>query len=88
MKLENISLQEELHQLKKRGDGHAFGKNDTAKAIAIAVISAFNGLSTKVSRVETIARELNAWVNQKKMAEREAIDRIPATPISKGETER
>jgi hypothetical protein len=64
----NIELQEELHRLKRHGDGNAFTKNDNARAIAVAIIGTFDGLSNKTAKVEAIARELTAWVKQKKMA--------------------
>jgi hypothetical protein len=68
MKATNIELQEELHRLKRNGDGSVFTKNDSAKGIATAIIGTFDGLSNKAARVEAIARELAAWVKQQKMA--------------------
>ena len=68
LKAANIELQEELHRLRQHGDGNAFTKNDSAKAIAAVVIHTFDGLSNKTAKVEAIVRELNAWVKQQKMA--------------------
>ena len=68
LKAANIELQEELHRLKRHGDSSAFTKDDNTKAIAIAIIGTFDGLSNKTAKVEAIARELTAWVKQKKMA--------------------
>jgi hypothetical protein len=68
MKRDNIKLQEEVHQLKRHGDGNTFSKNDTTKACATAIIGTFDGLSNKAKKVEAIARELTAWVKQQKMA--------------------
>ena len=50
-----------MHRLKKNGDGNSFTNDSTVKEIATAVIGTFDGLSSKVSRVESIARELQAW---------------------------
>jgi hypothetical protein len=63
-----IELQEELHRLEKRGDGNAVSKSDNAKAIAAAIVGTFDGVSNKTAKVEAIARELNAWIKQQKMA--------------------
>ena len=68
LKAANIELQEELHRLKRHGDGNAFTKNDNARAIAVAIIGTFDGLSNKTAKVEAIARELATWVKQQKMA--------------------
>ena len=68
LKAANIELQEELHRLKKRGDGNGFTSADTVKDIVNAIIGTFEGLSTKTARVEAIARELNAWIKQQKIA--------------------
>lgn len=66
LKKTNVELQEELHQIKKRGDGSGFTKDDTNKAIATAIIGTFDGLSSKLSRVEGIARELQTWLKAQK----------------------
>ena len=50
-----------MHRLKKNGDGNSFTNDSTVKEIATAVIGTFDGLPSKVSRVESIARELQAW---------------------------
>jgi hypothetical protein len=68
LKAANIELQEELHRLKRHGDGNVFTKDDNTKAIATAIIGTFDGLSNKTTKVEAIARELAAWVKQQKMA--------------------
>jgi hypothetical protein len=68
LKAANIELQEELHRLKKQGDGNAFSKSDTAKAIAAAIIGTFDGLSNKTAKVEGVMRELNAWVKAQRMS--------------------
>jgi hypothetical protein len=68
LKATNIELQEELHRLKQRGDGNAFMRTDSTKDIATAIIGTFDGLSNKTTKIEAIARELNAWVKQQKMA--------------------
>jgi len=47
LKAANIELQEELHRLKRHGDGNAFTKDDNAKAIATAIIGTFDGLNNK-----------------------------------------
>ena len=66
LKAANIELQEELHRLKRHGDGNAFTKDDNTKSIATAIIGTFDGLSNKTTKVEAIARELAAWVKQQK----------------------
>jgi hypothetical protein len=68
LKAANIELQEELHRLKRHGDGNAFTKNDNTKAIATAIIGTFDGLSNKTTKVQAIARELTAWVKKQKVA--------------------
>ena len=63
MKIANATLQEELHELKKNGDGNLFAKTDSAKTIAVAIIGTFEGLPSQVNRVESIVREyVLAWV--------------------------
>jgi hypothetical protein len=68
LKAANIELQEELHRLKRRGDGNSFTRDDSAKAIATAIIGTFDGLSTKTGKIEAVIRELGAWVKRQKMA--------------------
>ena len=68
LKRANVELQEELHQLKKRGDANGFTKEDKAKDIAFAVIGTFDGLATKISRVEGVVRELQSWLKTQKTA--------------------
>ena len=63
----NIELQEELHRLKRHGDGNAFTKDDSPKDIASTIIGAFDGLSNKTAKVEAITRELSAWVRKQKI---------------------
>lgn len=67
LKATNIELQEENHWLKQRGDGNAFTKSDSVKAIAAAIVGTFDGLSNKTTKVEAIARELNAWLKAQKV---------------------
>lgn len=62
LKIANVGLQEELHQLKKNGDGNLFAKDDTAKNIAVAIIGTFDGSPNKLTKVEGVAREMLAWV--------------------------
>jgi hypothetical protein len=68
MKRTNVELQEELHRIKKHGDGNAFSKDDTAKNVALAVIGTFEARPGRVSKVESIARELLTWVKTQKPA--------------------
>lgn len=68
LKAANVGLQEELHQLKKSGDGNLFSKNDTPKAIATVIVRTFDGLGNKTAKVKAIVRELSAWVKAQKMA--------------------
>jgi hypothetical protein len=68
LKAANIELQEELHRLKQRGDGNAFTRTDSPKAIVTVIVGTFDGLANKTAKVEAIARELNSWMKQQKMA--------------------
>ena len=68
LKAANIELQEELHRMKKHGDGNVFTKNDTPKTIASVVIHTFDGLNNKTAKVEAVARELNTWIKQQKIS--------------------
>ena len=68
LKAANIELQEELYRLKQQSDGNAFTKNDTAKAIATAIIGTFDGMSNKTAKVDAIMRELYAWLKAQRMA--------------------
>jgi hypothetical protein len=67
-KLANIELQEELHRIKKRGDGNAFTKDEKIEDIANAIIGTFDGMPTKLSRVESVARAMLGWVKAQKKA--------------------
>lgn len=66
LKAANIELQEELHQIKKNGDGNTFTKDSKAKEVAIAIIGTFEALPSRVSRVESIVRELQGWLKAQK----------------------
>ena len=62
MKRTKVELQEELHKVRKNSDGSTLTKDTMPKDAAITIIGSFDGLPSKVSRIESIARELLAWV--------------------------
>ena len=47
---------------------NGFTRDETNKTIAIAIIGTFDGLPSRISRVEAIAREMLAWVTAQKKA--------------------
>jgi hypothetical protein len=68
LKAANVELQEQLHRLKRHGDGSLFTKDSKPKDIIIAIIGTFDGSPNRLTTLKAVTRGLNAWIKQQEMS--------------------